>query len=167
MPKTKVDFRQFTSFMTKFQQLAHKDKKEFSTATVKDLAARLLAKVKARTPVNKKITWKENNEKGKLVTKVDPNYNGGGTLRRGWTIGSVTKDGDTYSVEVINPVKYASYVEKGHRGVYIPKAGVTLHTDTHWTPGVFMLKISEEELEKDAHGIVEAKLKKFLKKLSR
>jgi len=161
MPKAKVDFRQFTSLLTKFQRLAHKDKSEFSTDIVKDLAARLLRKVKKRTPVNKKATF-------------DKTYTGGGTLRRGWTIGNVVKTGDTYNVEVINPVKYASYVEKGHRGVaiYVKKGGTdigwrVMHKDTHWTSGVFMLEISEKELGKDAERIVEKKLEKLLKKLRR
>lgn len=57
----------------------------------KELAARLLRKVKNRTPVDT------------------------GTLRRGWTIGGITHEGGYYKVEVINPVEYASYVEYGHR----------------------------------------------------
>lgn len=59
----------------------------------------------------------------------------GGTLRRGWTAKTeeeamkgavpgakafvdslqVTKSGDVYQIEIINPVHYASYVEYGHR----------------------------------------------------
>ena len=70
-----------------------------------------------------------------------------------------------YSVEVINPMEYAIYVEKGHRGVYIPTLGKTLHTDIHWTEGVFMLKISEDELARDAERIVQKKLENFMKNL--
>ena len=51
----------------------------------------------------------------------------GGTLRRGWTgekrasaqgyADSLTVNhfGDTYVIEIVNPVEYASYVEYGHR----------------------------------------------------
>ena len=152
MPKTraKVDFGQFQKLAKEFDKLATEQVQEFTVKVVKELAARLLAKVKERTPVNQGLP-------------NDVNYNGGGgRLRDSWTIGNVAKDGNTYSVEVINPMMYASYVEKGHRGVYIPEAGVTLHVDTHWTEGAFMLKISEDELARDAERIVENKLKKFI-----
>jgi len=157
MPKTsaKIDFGQFTKLAKQFDKLATEEVQEFTVTVVKELAARLLAKVKERTPVNQGLP-------------NDVNYNGGGgRLRDSWTIGNVTKAGNTYSVEVINPMHYASYVEKGHRGVYVPEAGVTLHLDTHWTEGVFMLKISEDELKKDAERIVENKLKKFINDLMR
>ena len=56
----------------------------------------------------------------------------GGTLRRGWTVGTVIKSGKQYNIEVINSVEYASYVEFGHR------------TRNHkgWVPGQYMLTIS-------------------------
>ena len=88
----------------------------------------------------------------------------GGTLRRGWTSGKsqsaaafanslpVHHFGDTYVIEVINPVEYASYVEFGHR-----TAG-----GNGWVEGRHMLTISEEEIKRDATGILEAKLKKWL-----
>ena len=74
----------------------------------------------------------------------------GGTLRRGWTTKNeeaaakpgggmtakayaqtlpVTKAGGVYQITVINPVKYASYVEFGHRqkpGRYVPQIGKRL-----------------------------------------
>ncbi|MDR1209458.1 MAG: HK97 gp10 family phage protein [Clostridiales bacterium] len=65
----------------------------------------------------------------------------GGTLRRGWTGGKkvsakefaetmlVAKSGNTYTIEVINPVKYTPYVEFGHRQKprrYVPAIGKQL-----------------------------------------
>ena len=138
MPKTnaKVDFGQFSKLAKDFEKLTTKEMHEFNTKVIKELAARLLSKVKERTPVNQGLP-------------NDVNYNGGGgRLRDSWTIGNVEKSGNTYSVEVINSLPYASFVEKGHRGVYVPEVGVTLHLDTHLTEGVFMLKISEDELKK-------------------
>ena len=152
MPKTsaKIDFRQFQKLAQDFEKLASEEVQGFSVQVVKELAARLLAKVKERTPVNQGLP-------------NDVNYNGGGgRLRDSWTIGNVTKRENIYSVEVINPMHYALFVEKGHRGVYVPEVGVTLHLDTRWTKGVFMLKISEDELAKDVERILENKLKKFL-----
>ena len=88
----------------------------------------------------------------------------GGTLRRGWTGEKnasakgyaeslkVNHFGDTYVIEIVNPVEYAAYVEYGHR------------TANHqgWVPGVFMMTISEQELESIAPRVLENKLKKYL-----
>lgn len=63
----------------------------FVEECIRELAARLLAKTIARTPVDT------------------------GDLRRGWTIGAIQRVGDNFLVEIINPVEYAMYVEFGHR----------------------------------------------------
>lgn len=57
--------------------------------------------------------------------------------------------GDTYVIEIVNPVEYASYVEYGHR------------TANHkgWVKGQFMMTISEQELEKIAPKVLERKIK--------
>jgi hypothetical protein len=123
---------------------------KFFESCAKELAARLLAKVIKRTPVGQ---YDEGS--GKV----------GGTLRRGWTAGqdsnattyakslNVTKTGNDYVIEIINPVEYASYVEFGHR------------TRNHkgWVEGHFMLTISEEEIRNSAPRILEKKLKNYLK----
>lgn len=108
----------------------------------------------------------------------------GGTLRRGWTAkteaeaetGSgnqnaveyaqslpITKVGDTYQIEIINPVQYASYVEYGHRqtpGRYVPALGKRLKAG--WVKGRFMLTISEQELQAQAPALLENMLLKAL-----
>lgn len=123
---------------------------QFLESCAKELAARLLAKVIKRTPVGQ---YEE--ESGKT----------GGTLRRGWTAGNnsnansyansltITKQGNDFVIEIINPVEYASYVEFGHR------------TRNHkgWVEGHFMLTISEEEIRKAAPRILEKKLQTYLK----
>lgn len=125
----------------------------FCEECAKELAARLLAKVIKRTPVGQYPAGS-----GKK----------GGTLRRGWTsqngsggntsakkaVDSLTIHhfGDTYVIEIVNPVEYASYVEYGHR------------TRNHkgWVSGQFMMTISEQEVQTIAPRILENKLKKFL-----
>ena len=152
MGKAKVDFRQFEKFVKQFESLTNEDFEELCKDIVKRLAAELLKKVKPRTPVNQSLP-------------NDVNFHGGGgTLQNAWTIGNVLKNGGVYCVEVINPTHYAPFVEKGHRGVYVPEVGVTLHLDTHWTEGVFMLTIAEEEIAKVADKFVELKLDKFIKR---
>lgn len=125
----------------------------FCEECAKELAVRLLAKVIKRTPVGQYPAGS-----GKK----------GGTLRRGWTSqnGSggntsakkvvdslrVHHYGDTYVIEIVNPVEYASYVEYGHR------------TRNHkgWVSGQFMMTISEQEIQAIAPRVLENKLKKFL-----
>lgn len=152
----------------------------FCEDTVKELASKLLAKVIKRTPVGKAPTLKGpktvkiKNVDGKgrarsFLTAEGARYarywSGykGGTLRRGWTIGNVTKIGDTFKIEVINPIIYASYVEFGHRqkpGRYIPALGVKLKKS--WVEGKFMLTISESDLEREAPAIIERRIKQKL-----
>ena len=143
-----ADFEQLKRLQKKMQKLQSADFDKFCEQAAKELAARLLAKVIKRTPVDD------------------------GVLRRGWTAVShaeaqgggnsnvkayaesliVTRVGSTYEIEVINPVNYAAYVEFGHR------------TANHagWVNGRFMLTISEQELDAQAPKILEKKLIKFL-----
>lgn len=148
------DMKKLQKQLNKIQQ----DQVEaFIDACAKELAARLLAKVIKRTPAEQYPA-----SSGKK----------GGTLRRGWT--SKTHEeaasggkasakayadsltihhyGNTLVIEIVNPVKYASYVEYGHR------------TADHkgWVQGRFMLTTSEQEIQNIAPKVLEAKIKKFL-----
>lgn len=136
----------------------------FIESCAKELAARLITKVVKRTPVGDYSgdayscaggkTHKGNRVPGKV----------GGTLRRGWTGGKssaastyvndlkVHHFADTYVIEIVNPVEYASYVEFGHR----TRGG------KGWVEGHFMLTISEQEIQANAEKILASKLKKKL-----
>lgn len=123
------------------------------------------------------------NKKGSSKTKL-VRVKQGGTLRRGWTAkteaeaGSgqgkdplnyaqslqVTKIGNQYRIEVINPVHYASYVEQGHRqkpGRFVPAIGKKLVSG--WVEGKHFLSISEEELKLFAPVALQQELELFLK----
>ena len=145
-----VDFRELQEFRRKMEASWNDDQiNDFIESCAKELAARLLAKVIKRTPV------------GQYPASTGKK---GGTLRRGWTGGKtqggkayadslrVNHYGNTYVIEVVNPVEYASYVEFGHR------------TRNHegWVEGKFMLTISEQEVQGDAAKILENKLKRKL-----
>jgi len=136
----KVDYTALKQFRDNLEKLSKTQMQQFTEAAVKDLAARLLRKVKMRTPVG-------------VYPKVKVSGKKGGTLRRGWRVGAVVKDGSAYTVEIINPTPYASYVEFGHR----------TRDHTGWVEGRFMMTISEQELQRDAPGILERKLNQFLK----
>lgn len=110
----KVDYRQLKRLQERMQKLEKIELEKFCEAMAKELAARMLAKVIKRTPVGQY-------DDGTV----------GGTLRRGWTSSShreaelsstfgggngtkrfaesmtVTKKGDVYEIEIINPVHYA------------------------------------------------------------
>ena len=152
------DAKGLEDFQKKLEKIQASDLDAFVQSCAKELAARLLRLAIKRTPVGQYPSGS-----GKV----------GGTLRRGWTAKTqeeaaggkntaaatyaaslpITHEGDTYTVEIINPVEYASYVEFGHR------------TANHkgWVEGQFMLTISEQELQRAAPGILERKINKFLK----
>lgn len=152
----RADFSELEGFMQKLNNI---DIDALCEAASKELAARLLALVIPKTPVG---------QYPKGSGKV------GGTLRRGWTSkthdeaagGSgrssgtagksyaqtlpITKNGNTYTVEIINPVEYASYVEFGHR----------TRNGAGWVEGKYMLTISEEKLKKIAPNALEKLVQK-------
>ena len=143
----KVDFSELQKFVDKVETVLDEDQVQlFMEACAKELAARLLTKVIKRTPV------------GVYPDRV------GGTLRRGWTAEkqqgvmtyvnslNVTHSGDSFTIAIVNPVEYASYVEFGHR------------TRNHkgWVEGKFMLTISSQEVQEAAPGVLEKKLERKL-----
>ena len=142
------DYSQLRAFARAVDKLSSSEMDALCVACSKALAARLLALVIPATPVGKdpKATSKK-----------------GGTLRRGWGAKSgkaaasyanslsVTKTGNVYTVEIVNPVEYASYVEFGHR----TRGG-------GWVEGQYMLTISEEKLKRVAPAVLE---KMILQKL--
>lgn len=128
------------------------------------------------------VTYKSGKRKGQTKQKKVTDHMGG-TLRRGWTAKTeaeaeggvrrdateyarslpITKHGEIYQIEIVNPVHYASYVEYGHRqepGRFVPAIGKRLKQG--WVKGRFMLTISEQQLQAEAPALLEAKLKKFL-----
>lgn len=120
----------------------------------------------------------KNHKKGDTYTKrVNPSGKVGGTLRRGWISKTeeeaaanagtapggeevkeftnrlaVNHNGKKISVEIVNPVEHAVYVEYGHRTV----------DHKNWIPGNFMLTMSEKEIREIAPNVLEARLKKYL-----
>lgn len=155
------DYKQLQRLRDSLATLQSMDMDHFCTDVSKELAARLLALVIPRTPVGQYP--KSSGKKG-------------GTLRRGWTSktqadaasrGSsndakayaealpVRKSGNAYTIEVINPVEYASYVEFGHR----TRGG------DGWVPGQYFLTLSEQDLERLAPGVIERKLEALLREV--
>lgn len=144
MGVVKVDIRELKKLRDRLDNLLNgsSERQKFCEDCAKELAARLLAFVIKRTP-------------------VDTGY-----LMRGWTGGkdtnakafadgcNVQRSGDTYTITIENPVEYAPYVEYGHR----TRGG-------GWVSGRYMLTISEQDLESIAPGVLYQKLETFLREV--
>ena len=150
----KADFKELKRLNDRLEKLSKVDMEAFYQKAAKDLAGRLLSKVKKRTPVV---------------------Y---GSLRVAWAVMPAGRRGDHYTVVVLNNLRYASYVEYGHRQqpgrfipgywegerfVYDPEAEGGMVLKDSWVKGRFMLTISTQELEQQAPALLEKKLCKFLK----
>lgn len=181
MIKGRFNFKELEKYQKKLEKMSKESNelKQFCQLCAKEIAARLLALVIPRTPVAENTTYLDSEGRKKVMKN-------GGTLRRGWVSKSekeaesgtipgvkeayeyaqsliVTKEGNEYIIEVVNPVHYASYVENGHRqevGRYVPAIGKRLVNS--WVDGKFMLKISEQELDSKVSQILEKKIEKFL-----
>ena len=190
----KKDFDQLEMLKRQLQKVASPQKSQlFYEECVRELAARFLAKVIKRTPVgigtfevirDKKgnpVKSKRGKNKGK--TRLQRLTNGG-TLRRAWTAQTesqaesgntpdavsyskminVKKIGSNYQIIITNCMKYASYVEYGHRqqtGRYVPYIGKRLKKS--WVNGKFMMTISERELRQEAPNILRKKFDTYLR----
>lgn len=156
----KCDFDELKHLQERLQQMENKAD-EFYRAAARELAARLLNLVIHDTPIG-----------------VYPISSGkkGGTLRRGWTAkthaeangGSgtpndaqarayaqslpVRRTAGGYTIDVINPVEYASYVEFGHRTV-----------NGGFVEGQYFLTHAEAIIEAKKEAILQRKLYQFLK----
>lgn len=133
----RFDMSGLKEFQSKLQKINQAEVDAFLEDCARELAGRLLRMVKKRTPVGD-----YGEESGKK----------GGTLRCGWTVGQIRHQDGQYTVEIINPVEYASYVEYGHRTV----------NHKGWVPGKFMMTMSEKDLQDMAPKVLENKIKKFL-----
>lgn len=174
-----ADFSELLQLQKKLNHI-QTEVERFCKEAARELAARLLAKVIKRTPV------------GIKPRNAPPeHWDGyvGGTLRRGWTAKTeeeaksktgatngaeyakslpVYRNGGNYTIVVKNPVRYASYVEYGHRqtpGRYVPALGKQLKAA--WVNERYMLTISEQELRGQSQGILEKKLTAFLQEVFR
>ena len=174
-----IDISQLKKFRDNVDKINVDD---FCRACSKELTARLLRKVVKNTPVGDytreiRVTAKRDSKKhkkGDVYTKrVNTSGKLGGTLRRGWTVDTheeaesgvkvsvtdyvdqiqIKRSGNTYTIEVKNPVEYASYVEYGHR------------TRNHqgWVEGQFILTGAVDELNGQSQRVIENKLNEWLK----
>lgn len=107
-----------------------KDFNQFLKNLLIEMAERIIAKTKPRTPVDT------------------------GALRNAWQLGEIKGVGKDISVEILNPMEYATEIEYGHRIV-------RNNMEVGWYEGRFMLKISIDEIRRQIPLRYQAEFKKF------
>lgn len=154
----KFSYDEFTN-LRKTLQKQEADFDKFVRDFVTMMGMRLIAKTKALTPV---IT---------------------GDLRDSWELTKVTKVGDTYQIDMVNHMDYASFVEDGHiqrrrwlPGVwktgkkggstfeYVKGAKTGMMLTYRWIPGQHMARISLSKIEKTMQPRFERAFKEFMQK---
>ena len=95
-----------------------------------EMAEKVIARTKPRTPVDT------------------------GALRNAWQLGEIKSTGKDISVEILNPMEYATEIEYGHRIVLDG-------TEIGWYEGRFMLNISIDEIRRQIPLRYEQELKKL------
>ena len=180
----RCDFRELQAFQKQVEHMSQSLKDEYFEACAKELAARLLRKVIKRTPAGQypsdsgkvggtlRRGWTTSDEKTAMYTALFGGGEGGiggtGTQKQVYGKGStsenakeyanslrVEKKGDSYVVELVNPVEYASYVEYGHR----TRGG------NGWVKGRLMMTISAQEIQSIAPAFLQKKLEAKLREV--
>lgn len=75
-----------------------------------------------------------------------------GALKASWQLGKIKVSNNVYSVEILNNMDYASFVEYG-----------TVERNWKYKDGVFMLTISLNEVEQNIHQDFDKQFTRFLK----
>lgn len=85
-----IDYKELSAYVSSVTML-QKDFNKFLRKFLLEMAERILARVKPRTPVDT------------------------GELKRSWELGEVQGSGKNISVEILNGMEYATDIEYGHR----------------------------------------------------
>lgn len=156
--QSKCDVRALKDFAKRLDRLTAGETQRRCRRLAGELAELLRTEARERTPV------------GAVPDGLDPAalacWSGyeGGTLRGAWTVSEVTAEGRRYTVAVLNPTKYASFVEYGHRqevGRYVPALGKRLTAG--WVNGRLMLTLAAEEWERQAPALLRESLERLLR----
>ena len=128
-----------------------------------EMAERVIAKTKPRTPVDTgalRSAWAVETDKVTASTKTRTSKRTGQKVdttaysQEGNVI--VSGSGKYLAVVLSNPMEYATEIEYGHR---IVRSGV----EVGWYEGVFMLRVSIDEIDKQMPARYEKEFKRFCK----
>lgn len=148
-----ANYKQLSKFAKDIERLNQSQKEEFLRACCKELAARLLSDV-----INNTTADTGTLRRGWLAATHEEVASGRGKVNRGdinaWCDKvEIKKQGNTYILDIINPVTYAPYYEYGHR----------TPSGTGWVEGHFPLTIAEAHLNTVTDGILAKRLRRFIK----
>ena len=180
-----VNFSELTAMRKTFERLTTPEEQDiFYTKATKNIAARMLAQLIKNTPVGKNT---EEIQDGETIVTMQ-----GGTLRRGWLVRThaeaiasrrlsasgneaetqkftmklhVGKRGSEYFITLRNNVKYASFVNDGHRqevGRFVPAIGKRLVNG--WVNGQYFVEISEVMIKPKIPAMLKKQMNDYLNK---
>ncbi len=179
MEKTgSFDLREIKDLQRRLSRM--QDPEEFVDSCTRELAGMLLNKVIKRTPTGRAPKDIRDNrdrkvevlgaggKKRKFFSREAAIYKKywagyrGGELKRGWTAEGLHRTEKACRIRIINPKKYAAYVEYGHRqepGRYVPALGKRLKRA--WVPGQGMMTKSEQEVRREAPGKLNQRMNEY------
>lgn len=133
---------------------------EFMMKAMNKVTLSYVKQVKAATPVGQygnsvSFTTRD----GKHVSFSVHSNRVGGKLRRSWRKKGIVRSGNQITSTVINSVKYASWVNNGHR--LVNRAGKTVG----WVEGQKFVEKTEKAFEPHMESILEKEFENFLKEL--
>lgn len=130
-----IDFSQLEKFV-KDMKITEKDFNGFLEDFLYRMALEVLRETRPKTPVDT------------------------GALKSAWALGSITSSGRDISIEILNPMEYATDIEYGHRLV----AGTgEKKVEVGWYDGKFMLKTSIDNVQSKMPAAYDIAFKKFCK----
>ena len=124
-----VNYRELEAFKNKIDKLSKIGLDKVEQSLCKNLANRVVRAAVKTTPVDT------------------------GHLKGNYRLSAVYPTGNGYTITVYNPVKYAPYVEYGHR----TRGG-------GWCDGKYMLTKATEQVKKNANAIVEKAITKEIQR---
>ena len=130
--KVKVDTKGLKELQKKIQQFENVDYDRLAQKCTNQLASRMQKKCVKRNECAVKT----------------------GHMKGSWRAKKAIKRDGVWQATVFNPVKYAPYVEYGHRTV-----------NGGWVNGRFIMSRSADEIERDASKIIEKEVNKELAKV--
>ena len=140
MSRSGFDYEAFKRLADGLLSLEEGELDQFVKSQTAEMGNRFLGNVKRLTPVKT------------------------GNLRNNWTVSEVATDNQGPYVIVYTNVKYAPYVEYGHRqqpGRYVPELGKRLVKS--WVNGRFMMTTAKMEIESQIPSIVQRNMEKFIR----
>lgn len=123
----RFDISELKEFQKRLEAMEKNTFDKIAEQCTNELAARMLRKTAKRTPVKS------------------------GHLKDSWRANAAIKRGGQWRAVVFNPVKYAPYVEYGHRTI-----------NGGWVAGRHMMERSADDIERDAEKIIQSKVRKVL-----